>query len=175
MDGPVNPGVAAAFIAEALSYLPKILEALEVNGPDLPAGDASEHTSLEEAHRLVHTIGGAAAIVGFPTVSDRAKTVELELETLVSTGAALEPDDARRLQFMVCEIGAEVDKIAAESLPPGDFADDGWGEPTGAGADEVVADDSFEVIGATGLDDENALVGDDSFGDDSFGEEDNHP
>jgi chemosensory pili system protein ChpA (sensor histidine kinase/response regulator) len=175
MDGPVNPGVAAAFIAEALSYLPKILEALEVNGADLPAGDASEHTSLEEAHRLVHTIGGAAAIVGFPTVSDRAKTVELELETLVSTGAALEPDAARRLQFMVCEIGAEVDKIAAESLPPGDFADDGWGEPTGAGDEEIVADDSFEVIGATGLDDEKALVGDDSFGDDSFGEEDNHP
>jgi chemosensory pili system protein ChpA (sensor histidine kinase/response regulator) len=176
MDGPVNPGVAAAFIAEALSYLPKILEALEVNGPDLPAADAAEHTSLEEAHRLVHTIGGAAAIVGFPTVSERAKTVELELETLVSSGASLDPDAARRLQFMVCEIGAEVDKIAAESMPPGDFVDDGWGEPTGAEGDEaIVADDSFEVIGATGFDDESALIGDESFGEEPFGEEDNHP
>jgi chemosensory pili system protein ChpA (sensor histidine kinase/response regulator) len=173
MDGPVNPGVAAAFIAEALSYLPKILEALEVNGPDLPAvPEGAERTSLEEAHRLVHTIGGAAAIVGFPTVSDRAKTVELELETVVGAGAELDPEAARRLQFMVCEIGAEVDRIAAESLPA-DF-DESWGEPSGAAAggvsEETIGDDSFDVIDARGFDDESALVGDESFGD-----EDNHP
>jgi chemosensory pili system protein ChpA (sensor histidine kinase/response regulator) len=175
-DERVPPGVAAAFIAEALSYLPKILEALEVGGPDtgVPGFDTGEKTSLEEAHRLVHTIGGAAAIVGFQSVGDRAKTVELELETVVSAGASLDPDAAKRLQFMVCEIGAEVDRLAAENLPP-DF-DDNWGEDQVAAGDEVVADDSFDVVpAAQGFEDETAFAGAESFGEEPFGEEDNHP
>jgi chemosensory pili system protein ChpA (sensor histidine kinase/response regulator) len=165
MDRPVNPGIASAFIAEALSYLPKILEALEVNGQG-----SSDRAALEEAHRLVHTIRGAAAIVGFQTVSDRAATVESELETVVNTEQDLSADDAKRLQFMVCEIGAEVDRIAAESLPsdlPSEF-DESWGEPDSDGA--TVGDASFDLSAADEelIADETALVDDGS-----FGEEDN--
>jgi chemosensory pili system protein ChpA (sensor histidine kinase/response regulator) len=166
MDRPVNPGVAAAFIAEALSYLPKILEALEVNGEG-----PSDRAALEEAHRLVHTIRGAAAIVGFPSVSERAAPVESELETLVASEQDLDPDSARRLQFMVCEIGAEVDRIAAESMPS-EF-DENWGDPSGDPSEnfgeETVADDEF------GLTEDGDLSAGMLVGDDSFGEEDNVP
>jgi chemosensory pili system protein ChpA (sensor histidine kinase/response regulator) len=175
-ERPVPPAVAAAFIAEALSYLPKILEALEVGGPEtgVPGFETGEKTSLEEAHRLVHTIGGAAAIVGFQSVGDRAKTVELELEQVVSAGASLDPDNAKRLQFMVCEIGAEVDRLAAETLPA-EF-DENWGEDQVAAGEETIADDSFEVVpAAQGFEDETAFAGADGFGGESFGEEDNHP
>src|SRR5687767_10202007 len=120
MDRPVNPGVTSAFIAEAMSYLPQILEALEVagQGPANPAG-------LEDAYRLVHTIRGASSLVGFASISDRAAAVETALEQIVVKGGELGGDDARHLQEMVCEIGAEIDRLATDAGTAG-FDDDAW-------------------------------------------------
>jgi chemosensory pili system protein ChpA (sensor histidine kinase/response regulator) len=120
MDRPVNPGVTSAFIAEAMSYLPQILEALEVagQGPANPAG-------LEDAYRLVHTIRGASSLVGFASISDRAAAVETALEQIVVKGGELGGDDARHLQEMVCEIGAEIDRLATDA-GAGGFDDDSW-------------------------------------------------
>ena len=119
MDRPVNPGVTSAFIAEAMSYLPQILEALEVagQGPANPAG-------LEDAYRLVHTIRGASSLVGFASISDRAAAVETALEQIVVKGGELGGDDARHLQEMVCEIGAEIDRLATDAGAGG--FDDEW-------------------------------------------------
>jgi chemosensory pili system protein ChpA (sensor histidine kinase/response regulator) len=101
-----------------MSYLPQILEALEVagQGPANPAG-------LEDAYRLVHTIRGASSLVGFASISDRAHAVETALEQIVVKGGELGGDDARHLQEMVCEIGAEIDRLATDA-GPGGFADE---------------------------------------------------
>lgn len=103
-----------------MSYLPQILEALEVagQGPSNPAG-------LEDAYRLVHTIRGASSLVGFASISDRAAAVETALEQIVVKGGELGGDDARHLQEMVCEIGAEIDRLATDADAGGGF-DDEW-------------------------------------------------
>ena len=103
-----------------MSYLPQILEALEVagQGPANPAG-------LEDAYRLVHTIRGASSLVGFASISDRAAAVESALEQIVVKGGELGGDDARHLQEMVCEIGAEIDRLATDAGTAG-FDDDQW-------------------------------------------------
>ncbi len=102
-----------------MSYLPQILEALEVagQGPANPAG-------LEDAYRLVHTIRGASSLVGFASISDRAAAVETALEQIVVKGGELGGDDARHLQEMVCEIGAEIDRLATDAGAGG--FDDEW-------------------------------------------------
>ena len=102
-----------------MSYLPQILEALEVagQGPANPAG-------LEDAYRLVHTIRGASSLVGFASISDRAAAVESALEQIVVKGGELGGDDARHLQEMVCEIGAEIDRLATDAGAGG--FDDEW-------------------------------------------------
>lgn len=103
-----------------MSYLPQILEALEVagQGPANPAG-------LEDAYRLVHTIRGASSLVGFASISDRAHAVETALEQIVVKGGELGGDDARHLQEMVCEIGAEIDRLATDA-GAGGFDEDAW-------------------------------------------------
>jgi chemosensory pili system protein ChpA (sensor histidine kinase/response regulator) len=135
MDRPIDPGVASAFIAEAMSYLPQILEALEIAGQG-----SGDRAGLEDAYRLVHTIRGAASLVGFETISDRAATVETKLEEIVQNNIAIDDDAARDLQLMVCEIGAEIDRFASEGSG-GAGGDDDW-MTAGMSADGAFGDSS---------------------------------
>ncbi len=73
----------------------------------------------------MHTIRGASSLVGFASISDRAHAVETALEQIVVKGGELAGDDARHLQEMVCEIGAEIDRLATDASAGGGF-DDQW-------------------------------------------------
>lgn len=147
MERPVNPGVATSFIAEAMGYLPRILEVLDSTGSPVEAG------ALEEAYRLVHTIRGASSLVGFPTVSELAGGVEEVLELVVTGRRELDTDSARGLQELVCGIGAELDRLAMESGAVDAF-NPAWGDDdadlAAAASDAFLADDAGAHGGGAG-------------------------
>lgn len=72
MHRQVEPEVVAGFLAEAQAYLPAVRQSIA--DPALPP---------EEAFRYVHTIKGAAAMVGLDALSDIAGCVEAALEQLL--------------------------------------------------------------------------------------------
>ena len=71
----------AGFIEEVGGYLPEIESALECY-----FADPSRIDCLEQAHRLTHTITGAAAMLNLTELSDAARRIESKLEE-VATGA----------------------------------------------------------------------------------------
>ncbi len=94
----VDPDVLEGFLEEAQGYLPQIragiaaLAHLEAEA-GLPAGahaGVRVHLEvLEEAHRQVHCIKGAASMVGLPGLSGMAARLEEALEERVATGTPL--------------------------------------------------------------------------------------
>jgi chemosensory pili system protein ChpA (sensor histidine kinase/response regulator) len=72
------------FIEEAQSYLPTIREGIE-----LYASDSTRAEDLKTAYRQVHTIKGAALMVGLAEIGAFAKTFQDELDEIVSAKAVL--------------------------------------------------------------------------------------
>ncbi|HEX8736281.1 MAG TPA: response regulator [Pyrinomonadaceae bacterium] len=72
------------FIEEAQSYLPTIREGIE-----LYAADPARIEDLKTAYRQVHTIKGAALMVGLAEIGAFAKTFQDELDEIVSAKAVL--------------------------------------------------------------------------------------
>ncbi|HEY0048107.1 MAG TPA: response regulator [Pyrinomonadaceae bacterium] len=72
------------FIEEAQSYLPTIRQGIE-----LYAADSARTEDLKTAYRQVHTIKGAALMVGLAEIGAFAKTFQDELDEIVSSKAFL--------------------------------------------------------------------------------------
>ncbi len=106
--GALDPELLAGFREEVRGYLPAIRQGIAAYSR---RGDKG---SLVEPHRLVHTIKGAASLLGLAELAANAGQGEEALERLlVATGAAPAP-------FVLAEIGAVVERLAASaglSLP----------------------------------------------------------
>src|SRR5262245_40756124 len=77
---PIDPDIFAGFLAEVRGYLPRIGSGLAAAGRP---GSGAE--ALAEAHRLMHTIKGASAMVGLAPVSHIAGYAERELDRALGT------------------------------------------------------------------------------------------
>ncbi len=104
MARSANREVLQGFIEEAKSYLPTVLNmisAFRVNADRLDA--------LEEAHRLVHTIKGAAAMVGLAGLSHIAYTLEEALEQVAAGQLPMDDQVTAVFHKTVAQIGEYLD------------------------------------------------------------------
>lgn len=124
-----NPELLAGFREEVRGYLPVIREGLD---------EFSRHGDpdrLAEPHRLVHTIKGAAAMLGLPEMADLARRGEEALERLMDAGSPAAPGS------VLADLGAlraAVERLAASDGVPGPRPDATLGEQPGAMAAEVL-------------------------------------
>jgi chemosensory pili system protein ChpA (sensor histidine kinase/response regulator) len=108
MPRPFDRALLTAFIAEAKGYFPAILrhlDAMEQNSQDL--------ASLEEVHRLVHTIKGASAIVGLTALSHVTYLLEESLEEIRSAQFQVTPEFLAAGRHAVGQIEAYLDDLLA--------------------------------------------------------------
>jgi len=108
MARQIDPEVLAGFVAEAKGYLPQIIQGIEAF-----RADSSCLEALEEAYRHVHTISGAAAMVGFSGLSHLAHELELTLEELTLQQLTPKHDTGRVLH----EIVGLIENYLDSSLP----------------------------------------------------------
>jgi len=104
MEIKLNPEIAAAFTEEAKSYLSQAAGCVRSWG----AGDAQ---ALAEPRRLVHTIKGAAAMVGLPALAHVCLALEQALKSFAAAHPL--PGDPRpgQLAQVIQAIGDYVDGI----------------------------------------------------------------
>lgn len=86
-----DPELMQAFLEETLGYVPQIQTSLEAFAR---TRDAS---NLTDAYRLMHTIKGASAMLGFSEISRAAREAEDRLESLIQGEAAF--DEAKLLEI----------------------------------------------------------------------------
>ena len=111
MTRTVDPEILLGFLEEANGYLPAVragLAAVRDNPADLSAG--------EEAHRCVHTIKGAAAMVGLGGLSHIAYHLEEALDELVQGKLKPEPHVFPVLERGLASVEAYLDGVLAENL-----------------------------------------------------------
>lgn len=112
------------FIEEAQSYLPTIWQGIE-----LYAADATRTEDLKTAYRQVHTIKGAALMVGLAEIGAFAKTFQDELDAVVSSKAVLSKSQAAEffnktahLEEMFANIESSAGSESFAPEEPEDFA-----------------------------------------------------
>lgn len=108
MQRPFDRALLTAFIAEAKGYFPAILRHL-----DAIEQNPQETTSLEEVHRLVHTIKGASAIVGLTALSHVTYLLEESLEEIRSAQFRVTPEFLAAGRHAVGQIEAYLDDLLA--------------------------------------------------------------
>ncbi len=100
--------ILAGFIAEAKNYLPEVRRGL--------AGfqtDQTQTEGLETAHRHIHTIKGAAAMVGLDELSHVAHELEQMLEQIGADLLAFDPEMMALLQQGIDEVEIYLDELVA--------------------------------------------------------------
>jgi chemosensory pili system protein ChpA (sensor histidine kinase/response regulator) len=108
------------FIEEAQSYLPTIWQGIE-----LYAADPTRAEDLKTAYRQVHTIKGAALMVGLPEIGAFAKTFQDELDAVVSSKAAFAKGQAAEFFNKIAlleEMFANIELTREPDEEPQDFA-----------------------------------------------------
>lgn len=85
MTQHLDQKMLTGFVREAQDYLPQLRENLATFHQD-----ATQREALEEAFRYAHTIKGASAMVGLPTLSRIAHYVETMLEEVVNDAQPLD-------------------------------------------------------------------------------------
>ncbi|WP_417914578.1 Hpt domain-containing protein [Candidatus Electronema sp. JM] len=81
----MDESIAAEFLSEVEGYLPELrgcLHALK--------NDSGDRTAAEELHRIVHTIKGAAAMVGFDDLSKTGALLEQIMEQVLESGLRMD-------------------------------------------------------------------------------------
>ncbi|MFL5243930.1 MAG: Hpt domain-containing protein [Gemmataceae bacterium] len=104
MARQVDPEVLAGFLTEAKGYLPQIIKGIEAY-----RADSSRLEALEEAYRHIHTISGAAAMMGFSALSNLAHELEVTLEELAIRQFTPNEDTGLLLQQTVHVIANHLD------------------------------------------------------------------
>ena len=156
---PFDQDILVGFFEEATEYLPAIRKGLAAFRRSPTAPDV-----LEEAHRLVHTIKGASAMVGLAEFSHVAYRLEEVLERLTHEPDAGTPelladidravDDIEAFLTHSREDGFRVDEWSAtaadrvRTLANGPFAfpPASEGGPDDSGSDAPVLDPSFDHL-----------------------------
>jgi chemosensory pili system protein ChpA (sensor histidine kinase/response regulator) len=102
------------FIEEAEIYLPTIRR-----GILLCSQDGKFHEELKTSIRTVHTVKGAAFMVGLDEIGNLSADLEAELESAVSAGEPLRDEHLRRMLDKVSRIEAQ---LADLHFSTGDFS-----------------------------------------------------
>jgi chemosensory pili system protein ChpA (sensor histidine kinase/response regulator) len=123
---PFDEEILVGFFDEATEYLPAVRAGLAAFRRTPTAPDV-----LEEAHRLVHTIKGAAAMVGLAELSHAAYHLEDTLERLAHEPDAATPDLLDGIDRVVDDIATYLTEGRADG-----FRADRWAAAT---ADRVAA------------------------------------
>jgi chemosensory pili system protein ChpA (sensor histidine kinase/response regulator) len=124
-----NPELLAGFREEVRGYLPVIREGLD---------EFSRHGDpdrLAEPHRLVHTIKGAASMLGLPEMADIARRGEEALERLMDAGGPAAPGS---VLADLSALRAAVERLAASDGVAGPRPGATLGEQPGAMAAEIL-------------------------------------
>ncbi len=107
----VNREVLQGFIEEAESYLPTILKFV-----DVLCANPNQPKVLAETHRLVHTIKGAAAMVGLAGLSHIAFDFEEALEEIAAGQLPMSAQAAALMRETVAHIKNYLDSTWAGTL-----------------------------------------------------------
>ncbi len=110
MANNIDKEVIVGFVEEAKSYLPTILQGLESFQKD-----QSSQESLEKAHRLLHTIKGAAAMMGLAAFSHIVYCVEDALEDIIAGNLATDREAFSLLFKTLSQIEGYLDSVASGS------------------------------------------------------------
>lgn len=137
-------------IAEAQSYLPSIREGIS----DFCL-DATALESLKEAKRQIHTVKGAASMIGLSEISEMCLTLENDIKPFIENPRAVTDDEAENLfgQFTTIEIflNTIAEKFADMSIQP-DVFDEGLLDISDSNSSPKT--DSFEDFEDFEIDDE---------------------
>lgn len=107
----IDPEILMGFIEEAKSYLPTILDCIETFKHDPDQLDA-----LEEAHRLFHSIKGAASMVGLSALSHVAYFAEEALEEIAAGQLEFTPDATTVFLLTVSQVESYLDGMTSGTL-----------------------------------------------------------
>jgi chemosensory pili system protein ChpA (sensor histidine kinase/response regulator) len=88
----IDPELAEVFAQEAQEHLQAIARLTAQLSPD-----ATDREGLQELRRAVHTLKGAAGVVGYTTAARLAHRMEDLLDALYDEGAVLTPESVRLL------------------------------------------------------------------------------
>src|SRR5262245_28789991 len=113
MQNHVDAETLAGFVEEVRSYLPQILSAVEQF-----AADPSRAESIEVAHRHVHTIRGAAAMVGLDDISRMLDPFEASLADVGPGKAPLGAEALERFRRTCRAVELYLNEVAADHLTP---------------------------------------------------------
>ncbi len=113
----IDPELLAGFVEEAKSYLPAITAGIEA-----ARGAPASGKSVAEAHRLAHSIKGAASMVGLPALGGMAGRLEAQLEALGSGALAPGRELEAALLAAVAEIESYLDGVVSERRPAPELA-----------------------------------------------------
>lgn len=111
MPRTVSREVLQGFIEEAESYLPTILKLV-----DVLQATPNHSEALEEAHRLVHTIKGAASMVGLAGLSHIAFNVEQALDEIAAGQLPMDDQAAALIRETVVQFKKYLDAVWAGTL-----------------------------------------------------------
>jgi chemosensory pili system protein ChpA (sensor histidine kinase/response regulator) len=98
----LDPEILQSFIEEAESYLPTIRGGILLN---LQNGGKA-HGEMQTSLRHIHTIKGAALMVGLEELGKVAAELENEIEIIIEEKRILSDEDSRRLLDRVSQIDA---------------------------------------------------------------------
>jgi chemosensory pili system protein ChpA (sensor histidine kinase/response regulator) len=108
----LDPEIIAGFVREVESYLPRLLERLEIF-----RANPEQIEELEEAHRLAHSIRGAGATLGLYLLSQLAQYQEDTLEQLLNGQIRWNDEVAAILETATVETGALLQRMSAGEAP----------------------------------------------------------
>jgi len=107
MSAQRDPAILLAFVDEARSYLPGIRDGLLAY-----LADENQASEIQSAYRLIHTIAGAASMVGLDELSAFARSTENILEEYALVGGTLSPDRGAEVLGQLDEIEQRLAVIA---------------------------------------------------------------
>ncbi len=110
MSRQIDREILIGFLEEAMGYLPAIRQGIEEYIAD------HNTNSIQSAHRLTHTIKGAASMVGFADLSHVAHSIEEKLEEIVDSLQPMSRETAMFLLRTLDEVENRLNELSHETL-----------------------------------------------------------
>lgn len=111
MPRSIDKAILVGFVEEVKSYLPAITEGIQSLHKDPHRLEV-----MEETHRYVHTIKGAASMVGLAGLSHIAYYVEEALEEIAAGKLAMNDETAALLRKTTMQIEGYLDSLLSGTL-----------------------------------------------------------
>jgi chemosensory pili system protein ChpA (sensor histidine kinase/response regulator) len=111
MPRSIDKAILVGFVEEVKSYLPAITEGIQSLQKD-----PHQLEVMEETHRYVHTIKGAASMVGLAGLSHIAYYVEEALEEIAASKLVMNDETAALLRKTVTQIEGYLDSLLSGTL-----------------------------------------------------------